>query len=228
MTALFSLTLTILLAALVSGQVRLDRPLYVGGTDDQLQYDDGSANWLTWSGLYRGTWFNTDDFYGYPCSFEADNTEFWFYHHLTYSWDTTSFYAELYNGDVSGPVTQLDQTSVTAIHFSAAYANYSTPIVCDDQFWVLVNTEMSVGGWPALLGDNSPQAEDHSFYSDDFMVWIPWVPSTTGLGRTTWGEVKTLFDTCRYRSTPGCCDYFIRTSSSYPAVPGWLGRPDNR
>ena len=212
-----SSALELLLLVIVSGQVQLDRPLYIPGTDASLQYDDGSAYWLTWNGTYRGVWFNTADFAGYPVPFEAVNTEFWFYHHLTYPWDTASFYAELYNGDdVYGPVTQLDQTSVTAAHYAAVYANYPTPINCESSFWVIENTEMSGGGWPSLLSDNTPNTwADHSFYSDDFIVWEPWVPSTVGLARTTWGELKTLFDTPLLRSTPGCVDYFIRTSTTY-------------
>jgi len=124
----------------------------------------------------------------------------------------------VYNGDASGPVTPLDQTSVTATHYAPVYANYSMPLVCDEQFWVIVDTELSTGGWPSLLSDNTPQPVqygDHSFYSDDFILWQPWVPSTVGLGRATWAEVKTLFDMPRYRSTPGCCDYFIRTSAAF-------------
>lgn len=213
MSALCAVALLLMPVALVSGQFRLDTPVYVGESDDQLSYDDGTANWLVWGGLYRGVWFNLADFGASP-QWYADNTEFWFYHHQTYPWDTPAFYAEIYNGDVSGPATQLVQTSVTAAHYAAVYANYPSPVVCDGQFWVIVDTEMSSGGWPSLLGDNTPHPiiGDHSFYSDDFIVWEPWVPGNTGLDRTTWAEVKTLFDMPRYRSTPGCCDYFIRTN----------------
>lgn len=218
MTAIASSALGLLLIALVSGHVQLDSPLYIGGTDDQLTYDDGTAYWLTWDGLYRGVWFNLDDFWP-SGSWEADNTEFWFYHHSIYPWDTACFYAEIWNGDdFSGPAIQLNKTSVIAVHYSPAYASYSIPIECEEQFWVIVNTEMSNGGWPSLLSDNSAQPSqygDHSFYSDDFIVWTPWVPSTVGLNRTTWAEVKTLFDIPLYRSTPGCCDYFIRANAEY-------------
>ena len=223
MPAAASCILQLLLAVLVSGQVCLDAPLYIGGTDASLQYDDGTAYWLSWHGTYRGVWFNMSDF-GYPIPFDADNTEFWFYHHSSYAWDTPCFYAELWNGnDISGPVTQLDQTSVTATHYAAVYANYPSPVTCESQFWVVLDTEMSGGGWPSILSDNTPQAEyDHSFYSYDQILWIPWVPSTVGLDRTTWGELKTLFDTPLLRSTPGCVDYFIRASSTYGTGSGLI------
>lgn len=228
MTALFSAAFLLVPAALASGQICLDEPVYIGASHGQLAYDDGSAYWLTWHGLYRGVWFNLADFTSTPDTWEADNTEFWFYHHSSYPWDTPCFYAEVYNGDASGPVTQLDQTSVTANHYAAVYANYSTPLICDDQFWVIVNTEMSSGGWPSLLSDGTAIGVDHSFYSDDFIVWQPWVPSTVGLDRATWAEVKTLFDVPRYRSTPGCVDYFIRTSEAIWSATGTPTSPSNR
>lgn len=206
-------------AAFAANTVQLDRPLYIPGTDATLSYDDATANWLTWGGLYRGVWFNVTDF-GTTGTWEADNTEFWFYHSSNYPWDVTSFYAEIFNGGVSGPdASALNQTSVTATHYTAAYANYSSPVICEDQFWVIVDTDMSSGGWPSLLSDNTSQGVDHSFYSDDFIVWQPWVPSTVGLARTTWAEVKTLFDIPRYRSTPGCVDYFIRASDAIGIAP---------
>ncbi len=215
MPAIASFALGLLPMILISGTVQLESPLSIGGTDELIAYDDGSAYWLTWHGTYRGVWFNLDDFWP-GSSWQADNTEFWFYHLSTYPWDTSSFYAEVYNGDVNGPVTQLDQTSVMAAHYTPVFASYSIPIECGDQFWVIVNTEMSSGGWPSILSDNTPQTNgDHSFYSYDFIEWIPWVPSTVGLGKTTWGAIKTFYDIPVFRSTPGCCDYFIRTSAAY-------------
>ncbi|MDM7992540.1 MAG: hypothetical protein QUS11_04445 [Candidatus Fermentibacter sp.] len=198
----------LILAAAVTyashGGVMLEHPLPIPGTDDALSYDDNSAHWLTWGGLYRGVWFNTGDFGSYSFDWAADNTEFWFFHSSSRPWDTGSFYAEVYNGDVSAPVTQLNQTSVTATHYAAVYANYSSPLICEDQFWVLVNTEMSGGGWPSILGDNT-YTTDHSFFNDDFVVWEPWGmgdyfvrtdgwPWSGGLAGATWAEMKTLFD----------------------------------
>lgn len=216
MPALISLAAKILLlTAILSGSVRLDRPLYAGGTDDVYQYDDGTAWWITWEGLYRGVWFDSEDFgiYYNPCIVDL---EFWFYHHTSYPWDTGSFYAELYNGEQEGPVTQLDQTSLTAVHYAPCYADYSSPIVTAVNFWGLVNTEMSSGGWPSLLSDNSPNwtGNDHSFYSDDFVVWDPWIAGGIGLEAATWGGVKALYGS-NPLGIPESCDYFIRFMMNY-------------
>jgi hypothetical protein len=202
--------LPFLLAAGVAastGSFRLEAPVIVGGTDEILSYDDGTANWLTWGGLYRGVWFDTADFGG-SWPFPAGYLEFWFYHHASYPWDTASFYAELWNGDANGPAEQLDQTSMVATHYAPVHANYSPVIWTDPDFWGLVNTSMSSGGWPAILGDNTPQTPSHSFYSDDFIIWEPWiiggaatandyfVRASSGPGALeteTWGSIKGLY-----------------------------------
>ena len=46
----------------LSSSYELDHPLPITGSDGGFQYDDGTAYWLTWSGLYRATWFDADDF----------------------------------------------------------------------------------------------------------------------------------------------------------------------
>jgi hypothetical protein len=192
-----------------SGNAPLDRPLAVGGTDEAFQYDDGTANWLTWGGLYRGVWFNALDFSPYGTGCVLDNLEFWFYHHSSCGWeDASSFYAELWNGGVAGPETMLDHTSITAAHYVAIFMYYTPPMEVEADFWGIINTEMSSGGWPSNMGDNTPNPVSHSFYGDDLVVWHPWViqGSTandylirangtllTGLDQTTWGSVKTLF-----------------------------------
>jgi len=50
------------------------------------------------------------------------NTEYWFYHHAERPWDTSDFYAELWNGASSAPISQLNQTTVTAYHNSGVFA----------------------------------------------------------------------------------------------------------
>lgn len=197
-------------AAFAANSLQLDHPLPIPHTDDQLTYDDGTSHWLTWGGLYRGTWFNLGDFGAGP-TWAADDTEFWFYHHASRPWDTSSFYAEVYSGDFNGPVTQLDQTMVTAAHYTDVYAEYTPALVCPYQFWVIINSEMSGGGWPSILGDNTPPAvgNDHSFFSDDFVVWEPWAAAgdpegpgdyfirTNGesaLNNSTWGTIKALYN----------------------------------
>ena len=186
----------------------LERPLHVGGDPVYCQYDDGSAYWLTWGGLYRGTWFDAEDFWPGISWWDVWWCEFWFYHHSSYPWDTASFYCEVYNGGISLPATQLAQTSAAALHYSPCYVDYDPSVETETQFWILVNTEMSSGGWPSLLGDNTPNTEygNHSLFSDDFVVWEPWViqgpvsndyfireECSIGLAQTTWGSIKTLF-----------------------------------
>lgn len=214
MPALCSLALKLLLIVLTSGQVRLDRPLYVGGTDDVLQYDDGTAIWVTWAGVYRGVWFDVDDFGASP-GVILGQIELWFYHYTPYyTWDTGSFYLELWAGSSNGPEMLLDQTSVTALHKTALHVGYPTPIWCGSTFWIVENTLLSSGGWPSILGDNSPNTTDHSFSSDDFLIWDPWIigypyihasdflfrahGSETSLDRRSWASVKTLFQTSTY------------------------------
>lgn len=202
------IVLAIFVAMAFTEDIRLDEPVECGGGDDMLQYDDGSAYWLTWGGLYRGVWFDTEDFLPSSTGFECDYTQYWFYHHASYPWDTSDFYAELWNGESSAPITQLDQTLVTATHYSANNCNYSTAIVTDADFWALVNSEMSTGGWPAILGDNSPNTADHSFFSDDFIIWEPWAPTGSytsdyfirasgtllvSLHSNSWGRIKGLY-----------------------------------
>jgi hypothetical protein len=181
----------------------VERPVPGEGLDAILQYDDGTAQWLTWGGTYRGVWFHVEDFLPYDT--EVDTLEYWFYHHSSYPWDVTSFYAELWSGDESGPVTQLFQESVSAAHNTVIYVEVDPPINPGPDFWVIANTEMSSGGWPALLGDNTPNwtGYDHSFFSDDFFAWEPWLNSNDlfircgvnelGLVPVTWTELKALF-----------------------------------
>ena len=192
----------------VAGSVRID-PLPVSGNpSDQnyLQYDDGSAQWLTWAGVYRGVWFNTEDFVGFAWDPELIFSEYWMYHHSSSPWDISEFYAEIWNGSSAGPDYFIDQTEVTALHYSPAFVYYPQGVFAKYSFWAIENTEMSAGGWPSILGDGSPPAVHHSFYSDDFTLWEPWSDGTstgdyfiriecylTALTRTSWGSIKTLF-----------------------------------
>lgn len=193
--------LAILTMVAFAGQVRVDLP-GSGGTDDDLTYFNGSPHWLTWGGMYRGTWFNTDDFMPGSTGCDLDQLEYWFFQHASYPWDTDQFYSELWNGDQTGPQILLAQQVVTASHYSPSY-HYYVYIITEQYFWCLVNTELSAGGWPSILGDSSmPGDAGHSFYSDDFQLWESW--GELGeysiacwlhglLNTTTWGSLKALF-----------------------------------
>ncbi|MCK5131092.1 MAG: hypothetical protein KAR40_02945 [Candidatus Sabulitectum sp.] len=170
---------------------------------DWLVYDDGTAAWLTWGGVYRGVWFNTGSFVSGTNTALIEESEFWFFHHSMYPWDTSDVYIEIWDGDATQPLTQLDQTLVTAVHFAPVGTVYSTPVGAGGNFWVLANTEMSSGGWPAVLGDSTPGT--HSFYSDDFVAWEPWgemgdylisvlaTASGSSFEDITWGLLKATF-----------------------------------
>jgi hypothetical protein len=188
---------------------RLSDPHACPPMDSQLYYyDDGTPNWLSWSGQWRGVWFEMEDFGGAGNSLICDYSEFWFYHHASYGWDTALFYAELWSGGISGPETDISLTTVVAQHYTACLAYNDPPVDVGSSFWVLDESAFSSGGWPCILGDGSPQeSENHSFFSDDFEIWEPWIidgayandylirahGSFLGLDESTWGAIKTLF-----------------------------------
>ncbi|RKZ03331.1 hypothetical protein DRQ21_06060 [Candidatus Fermentibacteria bacterium] len=195
--------LAVLSLAAFAGQVAVNLDPIPQKDADWLVYDDGTPAWLTWGGMYRGVWFDVQDFVPGATGASIEQSEFWFYHHSSYPWDTSDVYLEIWNGDNTAPVTQLDQTMVTAIHYAPVYATYSTPLAGEQNFWALANTEMSSGGWPAILGDGT--AGTHSFFSDDFIIWEPWgdmgdyfvsvyaTPTTGALDNSTWGSLKAAF-----------------------------------
>jgi len=196
---MFVVILVVLSLAAFAGQTSVDLDPVQRTDGDWFRYDDGTAKWLSWGGMYRGVWFNTEDFVPGMGEWEMFDSEFWFYHDASYPWDTSDVYIELWNGDATGPATQLDQTQITAVHYAPVYAVYSAPVWVEANFWALANTEMSTGGWPASLSDEFPLG--HSFYSDDFIIWEPWAgdyfvavePCVYALTGTTWGTLKAVF-----------------------------------
>jgi hypothetical protein len=194
----------------LAGSVEID-PLPVEGNPQEcgeyLQYDDGSAYWFSWDGLYRGVWFNMDDFLP-AMNMKIEFTEYWMYHDAANPWDISDFYAELWEGDSQGPVTLEDQQQLTALHYAPVYSYvYSQEWLSD--FWPIENTQLSSGGWPSVMGDGSPPTFDHSFYSNDFQIWTPWSDGTSkgdffirvegcinpgcDLAVSTWGAIKAVF-----------------------------------
>jgi len=189
---------------LLAGNIVVDLSGGSGGTDEDLSYFNGTPHWLTWSGMYRGTWFNTEDFMPGSTGYNVDCAEYWFYESTnTDPWDTDEFYSEVWNGDQTGPEVLLAQAVVTALHYSPCSHIINPSIETEQHFWFLVNTEMSAGGWPSILGDYSmPGDAGHSFYSDDFIIWESWgelgefAIAEAFLGSfesTTWGSLKALF-----------------------------------
>jgi hypothetical protein len=189
--------------AVSANSVRVDVPVGSGGYDEEvLQYDDGSGYWLTWGGTYRGVWFNTQDFSPGSTGFMLEAMEWWFYQMPGYPWETSEFYAQVYNGGQGGPAELLASQQLSAVHYSAVFTYYDPPLECESNFWGVENTVLSSGGWPSSLGDGTPG--EHSFYSDDFIIWESWGnlgdyfirahgESSVSLERASWGSVKALF-----------------------------------
>jgi hypothetical protein len=186
--------------------LRLDHPVICGSdAESVLQYDDGTAYWLTWGDLYRGVWFDVTDFEPAEEAWSLCMVELWFYQHPSYPWDTASFYLEVYGGDEGGPAGLISQTSVTASYTGPTQVVFDPPLEVPVDFWVLVNTDLSAGGWPSLYADGGPNFTGacHSFTSDEYLAWEPWdmgdffvrcsgMPFMP-LPETTWGALKSLF-----------------------------------
>jgi hypothetical protein len=200
--------LMISVSALGSGSPEVSRVIQETDQQVYLQYDDDSPSWLTWTGLYRGVWFNTDDWLpGQPFNW-IDFSEYWMYHDVSYPWDVSDFISEIRHGYSSGPLTLIDSDQITAIHYAPVYGNFNKNGDLSD-FWAIDVSSLSSGGWPSLIGDETPPSVDHSFYSDDFITWIPWSDGIwTGdyliraqvhyeynpaLERMTWGSLKAAF-----------------------------------
>ncbi len=186
----------------IAGRVDVDLPGLQ--RSEWLQYHDGTPQWATWEGTYRGIWFNLQDFLPGVTFFYIDTSEMWFYHFSDKPWDTSDVYFELWNGDAMGPISRIDQTQVTAVHFAPVYASYDPSIYVNQHFWCIANTEASTGGWPSILSDNAGGTIYHSFYSDDFIAWEPWdvggacnyfiaIVEGVSLEATSWGSIKSVF-----------------------------------
>ena len=185
---------------MITGEVSAENVLIpasqvAGGTDDLLQYDDGTAVWVSWGDPHRGVWFDLDDFFTDPVGFECEYTEYWFYHLSTFPWDTSDFYAELWSGDSAGTVSLLDCQVVTAAHLTAVYAPHDPPIVTGIDFWVMVNTELSAQGCPSMVMDN--ENSGHSFSGSnpavgDYLIRMGGSEQAV-IEAMTWGLVKSSF-----------------------------------
>lgn len=180
-------------------------PKSSAGSDAVLQYDDGTAAWLTYLKTYRATWFHLEDFYTDPISFEVEQVEFWFYHHTAYGmmWASDDFTVELWSGGSVGPAYLLDSSIGTAIHNSAAFLDYPDPIITGEDFWFIAVLDSTWNGTPSPLADiESSYPAQHCFYSSDRMIWEPQLGEylfrvhgtpQLGLESVTWASIKTVF-----------------------------------
>ena len=183
-------TVTVLLAAFV----------LVGHADNELIYHDGTPQWISWGGMYRGTWFDVEDFIPGSSDFLVEWVDLWFYHASSHPWDTSQVLVELWNGDQGGPVEFLASEEATALGQGVTRVYFEPPVETEPDFWCLLNTELSAGGWPALFVDGTPG--EHSYFSDGFI----WEPMNLGdyfmsvgnelessLQGTSWGALKVVF-----------------------------------
>lgn len=182
-------------------------PIYRDG--DWMFYDDGTPQWCSWGGTYRGTWFNTQDFVSTSSGCTLEKSCLWFYHHSCFQWDISDVYIEIWNGGSCGPITEVNCKLITAQHYCPTYIEYAPTIEVEQNFWYIINTELSTGGWPSILTDGvmpNPSSVEHSYSSDDFIVWEPWningvcnyilevsPLSFLSLNTTTWANIKTIF-----------------------------------
>lgn len=175
-------------------------PLSGPASRDLLQYDDGTAFWLTWGGLYRGVWFSAGDFCPGASGFSIGSIEFWFYN----TPDPVPFVARLVEGYFDGAV--LDEETLMS---SQGTWTFDPPIQVGPMWSVTIDAAGS-GDQLSLLGDNTPNSEfgSHSFFSDDYAIWEPWIlqgpeandyfirvygDPVLGLEESTWGGLKPLF-----------------------------------
>lgn len=192
----------LLLSSIAVASHPIEDPHPIGTDAEWLQYDSGTPAWFNWEGTQKGVWFNTEDFYPASDSTLIHQSQLWFYHSTSYPWDTSLTLVEIWTGEVSGPITRLNQTEITALHYAPVYANYDPPLSTGTEFWCLANSEMSSGGWPSLLSDNSSTVV-HSFSGDswaftlheygEYLIRTYCDVSLSPLSRTSWGELKTLF-----------------------------------
>lgn len=164
--------------------------------DELFQYDDGTPHWISNDGMYRGVWFDSEDFYGYPISTDIESIEFWFYHHSSVvPWEMDDFYAELWTGNFYYTDDLVDRTLVTAIHYSAVTVEYDPRLNAGTSFWAIVNTSFTSNGTPTTLADEFPNwtGFPHSYFSDDFQTWEIYIPGSTSLTSASWGWIKGLY-----------------------------------
>ncbi len=189
-------------SVILANPVALDLNPDLTSHDSQwLQYNNGTAQWFDWNGTCKAVWFDVQDFIPTADLGYIEQTEVWFYHKTEYPWDTSDVYIEIWNGNESGPVTQLDKTMATALHNMPTYVYYDPPLEVGPDYWCIVNSELSGGGWPSILADYS-LGINHSFIGDataweiytwgEYFIAVYW-DQLTSLNRTSWGQLKTIF-----------------------------------
>lgn len=175
------------------------------GTDDVLQYDDGVPCWYSFSGGYRGTWFNLEDFYGTGVKgFVVDYAQLWFFHVATDPWDTSDFIGEITDGTPDMPGTVFASDSYVAVHQGAVDVFPFAPCTTGVNFTVTEVAAFSAYGAPSVYSDLSPSTSGRSFFADppgginlwtyDYIIRVYGFPVfESSLSRITWASLKSTF-----------------------------------
>ena len=180
------------------------------GSDDLLQYDDGTGHWICYNIPYYGVWFDVQDFMPGAIGFEADYAELVFYHHSQLPWDTDQISIELWNGDGAGATTIIRADDVTATHNIPQQLTYSPAVALDQNFWLIANTTVhSSDMLPTGFYDEFVNFTGvaHTFASDDGILWDPITAAgvevnlmfrvdgtfVNALDGESWGAIKGLF-----------------------------------
>jgi hypothetical protein len=179
-------------------------PLPALGTDDVLQYDDGTAQWLSYDRQFSGVWFDLEDFQTGATGCLIQSTEYWFFHHVgSYYlyWDTSIFSAQVWAGGAAGPDCMIDCTSATAVNFAPVYVDYLPVLQVPEDFWVITRHSFWNGS-PTPVMDMEAAPVPHSFWRNpDMTYWEPLIGdllyrvhgNPVGLQSVTWGAVKGMF-----------------------------------
>ena len=180
--------------------------LLTAGTDDVLQYDDGIPCWYSFSGVYRGTWFNLEDFYGPAVKgYVVDYAQIWFFHVYSDPWDTSEFIGEITDGTPVMPGTVFASDSCVAVHQSAVDIFPFAPCTTGVDFTVTEIPAFSANGSPSVCSDLSPSAEGRSFFvtppgdiniwTYDYLIRVYGYPVyESSLTRITWASLKSTFN----------------------------------
>ncbi len=192
--------LAILTMAAFASQIRVDLPGGSGSYDvDVLQYDDGSPTGSP-GAAPTGELVQHRRLPSRQPGFLLQQMEYWFFEHSSYPGTPPSSTARSGTATTWFPWCFLPGSGQRPPLRSLLPQPRPRPGLRAN-FWGLINTTMSAGGWPSVLGDNT--VGEHSFFSDDMIVWEPWGElgdyfirakgEFNSLNSTTWGAVKALF-----------------------------------
>ncbi len=151
----------------------------------ELSYHGETPEWMFSAGQCRGTWFDIQDFQPGATEFTVEWVEIWL---LSYPSGTC---LELWNGGMSGPAEL-----VVSAELTDGMVWLPDPVVMEGQFWCLVTSGEPI----QILADG--EADGHSFYSDDWLIWeqfdlgeffISVGNESEELSQHSWAALKTAF-----------------------------------